>query len=128
SPGSKIRERIEGNSTGDLVQGGLYLVAAERQFGMEPAGMLFCGLRNEITWDGWHVPISGLEPIGEVTTPARLRELMETALHQSETVQESILAGRISAQPSDRDKCAWCDFRDICRFETIAAARGAGAA
>jgi hypothetical protein len=115
STGENIRERIE-----DPVQGGLYLLAAERQFGLAPAGMLYCGLRNEVTWDGWHVPLAGLESIGESTTPARLRELMDEAARRAVDVHEAITSGRIAVQPADRDKCNWCDFRDICRVETAA--------
>jgi ATP-dependent exoDNAse (exonuclease V) beta subunit len=46
SAGDRIRERIEENGNGNLVQGGLYLLAAQKTFGLEPAGMLYCGLRS----------------------------------------------------------------------------------
>jgi RecB family exonuclease len=115
STGENIRKRIE-----DPVQGGLYLLAAERQFGFAPAGVLYCGLRNGVTWDGWHVPLAGLESIGESTTPTRLRELMDEAARRAVDVHEAIISGRIAVQPADRDKCNWCDFRDICRVEAVA--------
>ena len=118
SAGNKIRERIEENGAGNLVQGGLYLLAAERQFGLAPAGMLYCGLRNEVTWGGWHLPLTGLESIGESTTPARLSELMDDAAAKAVEVHEAITSGRIAVYPADREKCNWCDFRDICRVET----------
>jgi len=128
SAGDKIRERIEESATGNLVQGGLYLLAAERQFGLAPAGMLYCGLRNEVTWDGWHVPLEGLKAVGESATPARMRDLMDTAARRAIEVHEAITSGRIAVQPADRDKCDWCDFRDICRVESAAARAGAGGA
>jgi len=62
-----------------LVQAGMYLLAAERVFGLEPAGMLFCGLRNPVTWDGWHSGIAGLERVGESRTRDALRELTHDA-------------------------------------------------
>ena len=46
SAGNKIKERVEDTSGGHLVQGGLYLAAAQRTFGLDPVGMLFCGLKK----------------------------------------------------------------------------------
>ena len=71
SAAAKIRDRVE-NTEGSDVQGGLYLAAARRHFGLEPAGMLFCGLRKEVAWGGWHTPLPGLERVGESSSPARL--------------------------------------------------------
>ena len=118
SAGNKIRERVEENALGNLVQGGLYLLAAERQFGFEPAGMLYCGLRKDVVWGGWHAPIPGLERIGEVSTSAVLRELMNAAAARAAQTFESISTGRIEVLPHDTTKCAWCDFVDICRVES----------
>ena len=59
SAGNKIKERVDDTGAGHLVQGGLYLAAAARTFGLDPVGMLFCGLKKDVTWDGWHVSIPG---------------------------------------------------------------------
>jgi len=128
SAGNKIRERIEENAAGNLVQGGLYLLAAERQFGLEPAGMLYCGLRKEVAWDGWHLPVAGLEHVGESMTRSALREMMDAAARTATEAFAAIASGRIAAEPKDRDKCKWCDFRDICRVEAAAIVRRAGSA
>ena len=48
--------------------------------------MLYCGLRKEVVWDGWHAAVPGLESIGESSTRARLRELMDGALTKAEEV------------------------------------------
>jgi ATP-dependent helicase/DNAse subunit B len=127
SAGGKIRERIGDTAAGDLVQGGIYLLAAERHFGLTAAGMLYCGLRNDVTWDGWHIPLAGLDAIGESRTAAGLRELMDAAAQRAVEVHDAIASGRIAVQPADRDKCQWCDFRDMCRIESAEAAQGAGA-
>jgi ATP-dependent helicase/DNAse subunit B len=124
SAGDKIRERIEENTSGNMVQGGLYLLASQKTFGLEPAGMLYCGLRNEVVWDGWHVPIPGLEAIGEVSTRDALHDLMARAASTAEDTFEFITSGRVAPRPADTDKCRWCDFRDICRIEAgVAAAK-----
>ena len=116
----QVRGRVKENERGDLVQGGLYLLAAQRAFGLRPAGMLLCGLKGGIEWQGWHVPIAGLEQVGEVCHPDRIKELMETAAQNAIGAREAILAGRVEAKPADLTKCSWCGYRDICRIETIA--------
>jgi CRISPR/Cas system-associated exonuclease Cas4 (RecB family) len=39
----------------------------------------------------------------------------------------AIRSGRMAVAPSDRDKCRYCDFRDVCRVagEEAAVAEGA---
>jgi ATP-dependent helicase/DNAse subunit B len=126
SPGSKIRSRVEESEAGNLVQGGLYLLAAERALGLQPAGMLYCGLKKEVSWGGWHVSIPGLGGIGEARTPKALRELMDDAARIAVSAHQEILTGQVSARPTDRDKCRWCDYRDACRVESIEVGQAIG--
>ena len=121
----KIRDRVDDEAAENFVQGGLYLIAAENFFAMKPAGMLFCGLRRQVTWKGWHTPVAGLEQAGEIVSESRLRELMAAAAEKSADTFDAISSGRIAPQPADRKKCDWCDYRDICRFEIAGAAIGA---
>jgi ATP-dependent helicase/DNAse subunit B len=79
--------------------------------------MLYCGLKKEVEWGGWHVPLTGLE-IGECCTRDRLDELTNTAAATAVTVFKSIASGEIGVRPADESKCAWCDYRDICRIDT----------
>jgi ATP-dependent helicase/DNAse subunit B len=120
SAGNKIRERVEDSGAGHAVQGGLYLAAAARVFGLDPVAMLFCGLKKEVTWDGWHVKVPGLESIGESCTRERLRGLLEDAESEAIRAHEAISSGDIAVNPRDPQKCQWCDFRDICRVESAA--------
>ncbi len=128
SAGDKIKDRIERTESGEQVQGGLYLAAAERAFGLKPAGMLYCGLKKGVNWDGWHASVAGLEQVGEQRTEAALRELMRDAEQAAQATHEAISQGRIAPHPADRDKCRWCDFRDICRIESAAAVEKVGGA
>ena len=114
SAAAKIRERIDG----DPVQGGLYLLAAERCFHLHPAGMFYCGLRQSVTWEGWHANIPGLK-LGESRTDSGLRELITAAENKTLEVFESIASGNIAVRPTDRNKCRYCDFKDICRVESV---------
>lgn len=118
SAGNKIRERVEDTGGGHLVQGGLYLAAAARTFGLDPAGMLFCSLKKDVTWDGWHVSIPGLRSLGTSSTREHIRTLIDDAESAAVRVHESILSGNIAVHPSDPKRCRWCDYEDICRVES----------
>lgn len=123
----KIRERVKAHENGTQVQGGLYMLAVERALGHEVAGMLFVGFRREVRWDGWHVPVSGLEEKGESRTPEGLRELIERAKQVTMDTIRGIREGRVAPDPTDKTVCEYCDFRDVCRVETAAEAATAGA-
>jgi hypothetical protein len=100
---------------GDPIQAGLYLSAAERFFNLQPAGMFYCGLRQSVTWEGWHIPVPGLV-LGE--SRVSLRELIDTAERKAIEVFESIISGNAAVRPADRAKCRYCDFNNICRIES----------
>ncbi|HEY6346711.1 MAG TPA: PD-(D/E)XK nuclease family protein [Bryobacteraceae bacterium] len=117
SAGNKIRERVEESEAGNLVQAGLYMLAAERALGREPAGMLYCGVKKQVAWGGWHLDIPGIERLGESRTRAALRELMDDAAGRAAEVYEEIASGNVAVRPLDPDKCGWCDYRDACRVE-----------
>lgn len=118
SAAKTIRDRVKDQDKGEIVQAGLYLLAAVKEFGLTPAGMLYCGLKKEVEWDGWHLPLPGLEKIGESCTRDRLDDLTTAAAATAVTVFESIASGEIEVRPADERKCAWCDYRDICRIDT----------
>ncbi len=120
----KVRGLLQRSEDGGAVQAGLYMLAAREFFNLEPAGMLYCGLRKRTVWDGWHLPIAGLQDIGENAAPARLRELIDSAVAQTTKVFAQITDGRIVADPADTVKCSYCAFRDICRVESQTAAIG----
>lgn len=111
SAADKLKRRVEESAAGNLVQGGLYLLAAKRVFKLEAAGMLYCGLKKQVTWEGWELG----------TSREQLQELMTTSARRAEEVHVAIQSGEVSPRPADLKKCAWCDFRDACRVETITA-------
>ena len=120
SAAAKIRERMEG----DPIQAGLYLSAADRFFRLNPVGMFYCGLRQGVTWEGWHANIPGLE-LGEARTPSAFRELIQIAETKSVEVFDRISAGEKSVRPADRSKCRYCDYNQICRVESVGQAASA---
>ncbi|MBI4909251.1 MAG: PD-(D/E)XK nuclease family protein [Acidobacteria bacterium] len=115
---NRVRDRVRSHDRGELVQGGLYLWAAEKLLKGSPAGMLYCGLRGEVSWNGWHVPIFGWQDLGESWDVAQLRDMMDRAKETSSQVAASIAQGIIAPAPADTDKCKWCDARDACRIES----------
>ncbi len=110
SPAAKVRERVS-------VQGGLYLLAAERVFNLAPAGMFYCALREPISWEGWHADVPGLN-LGEWRTADALRELIVEAEQQAIDTFNSIVSGNKEVNPADPSKCRYCDYRNICRIES----------
>jgi ATP-dependent helicase/DNAse subunit B len=115
----QMRKRIEGTASGGQVQAGVYLLAAERAFGLRPVGMLFCHMKKGVAWDGWHSGIAGFEELGEARTEAAFAELAQVAEQNILRVHEEISAGRIAVEPTDEGKCSWCECRDVCRVESI---------
>lgn len=113
----RIRERVRFHERGQLVQGGLYLWAAERMFRQPAAGMLYCGLRGDVAWAGWHLPIFSWDEIGDTLDREGLTRMITAAVDSTQSVADRIASGEIAPAPADWNKCAWCEFRDTCRVK-----------
>ena len=127
SAAERIKKSVAQSEDGDRVQAGLYLLATQKALGMDPVGMLYCGLRKNVSWSGWHLNRPGLQSVGEARTREALGELIEAARAATLETHEAILTGRIAPRPKDRDLCKRCDFRDICRVGVLGEAMEAGA-
>ena len=103
-----------------LVQAPLYLMAAERRFGLRPAGMFYVGLKRGPVYAGWSV--DGL--MDSEKPPANWEHTGQKVLE----IVDEIRAGRIKVAPSDADKCRFCDFADVCRVQVRQASGEAEAA
>jgi CRISPR/Cas system-associated exonuclease Cas4 (RecB family) len=125
---AKIKDRVKAHEDkeGTRVQGGLYMLALERQLGCRVVGMLFAAIRGEAGWNGWHLPLPGLERIGVSCVPAILRDLVDSAESKSLRAAGEIREGRVAPKPADPQQCEYCDFRDICRVETVVRILAAG--
>jgi len=118
SNGQKNKDRLEDDR---LLQAPLYLMAAERQFNQHPAGFFFVGVKGEIGYYGWSQ--SGL--LESIPIPENWAARTEA---RTLDIVGQIRSGTIAPAPADRDKCRWCDARDICRVnERQAVAIGEGA-
>jgi len=101
-----------------LVQAPLYLMAAERVFGLKPAGMFYVGLKRGPVYAGWSE-----DGLMESAPPPEnwLAQTEERVLR----IVEEIRGGRVEVAPSDPDKCRFCDFADVCRVQLRQAAEAA---
>ena len=99
SNAQSTREKLKDES---LLQAPLYLMAAEKHFGLKPAGMFYVGLKGGVEYVGWkEIPEGWLE---------RKKE-------QTLQVVAEIRAGRVESAPAKSDRCRYCEFRDVCRVE-----------
>ncbi|MCC7498560.1 MAG: PD-(D/E)XK nuclease family protein [Bryobacterales bacterium] len=120
----KVRQLMIAHEAGLMVQGGLYLIAVEECFRLPPAGFLYCSVKKELAFYGWHTQ-SGLT-LTQACEPQHLRQVMEQARSQALEVYHQIGNGRIVPRPADPDKCRSCEFAAICRKETVQIAITAG--
>ena len=104
----------------NLLQAPLYLAAAQRSFGLEPAGMFYAGLKGGVRYAGW---AEGESPMkGGVPFPENwLEQTGERAL----AAVAEIRSGRVEPFPANIEKCEYCDFRDVCRVAASAEAEEA---
>ena len=103
----RVKNGIENTKKGHAeqthVQGGLYLMAAQK-LGFEPAGMVYCGVKREVTFGGWLLsPYS--DELGEKGCSADdLRQMVNDAHTVTVQATQDILDGRILPQPADEKK------------------------
>jgi ATP-dependent helicase/DNAse subunit B len=97
----------------NLLQAPLYLMAAQRVFGVQPAGMYYVALRGGLEVAGWE---DGIPP-----------GFFEHAEARTLQAVDEIRQGRVAPDPADREKCRFCDFRDVCRVASSAEAAVEGA-
>jgi hypothetical protein len=84
--------------------------------------MYYIGLRGAVQYAGWAVDPGG------APMPAELlgADWASNARERTLAAVEEIRSGRIVAAPSDRGRCGWCDYVDVCRIETAAGRFAAG--
>lgn len=109
-----IRRRIRGYEQGRYVQGALYLLGLEKRYGLVPAGLFYCGLKKNVTLDGWHTSLPGFE--GAACTAEVLRELLDAARSATLGAAAEIRKGRVEPWPANREECEYCEFLDVCRI------------
>jgi ATP-dependent helicase/DNAse subunit B len=105
SAAPRIKDRVKDLS---LLQGPLYMMAAERHFGVKPDGVFYVGLKAGVEYAGWsHSGMLKSLPIPE--------NWLEIAERRTLQAMHEIRAGRVEVAPANPAKCRYCDCRDICR-------------
>ena len=103
----------------DQFQAPIYIMAAEKTFGVEPAGMFFVSLKNKVEYAGWSSErLLEADPIPE--------SWLSGASARTRALVEQMRAGRMAPEPADTDHCRFCDSRDVCRVEVRRPAEAAG--
>lgn len=113
----RLRELMKAHEEGENVQAGIYLLAARRALGLNPAGVLFCALRNGVEWKGHH--ITGQISERGTCSLEDLEELAARASGQAVAVARAIASGDVKPRPADESVCRYCDYADICRVESL---------
>ena len=116
SRAENTRKRLKDEN---LLQAPLYLMAAERHFGLKPTGMFYIGLKGGIEYVGWS------EPEMMESDPLPANWIAETEQKALRIVQE-IRAGRVEVAPANPDHCRFCDAADVCRVDVRPVAAPAG--
>jgi ATP-dependent helicase/DNAse subunit B len=97
----------------NLLQGPLYMMAAERDLGIKPDGVFYVGLKASVEYLGWsRSGILKSLPIPE--------NWLETAERRTLQAMQEIRSGRVEVAPANPAKCRFCDCRDICRVSVTA--------
>lgn len=92
----------------NLLQAPLYMMAAERAFGVKPDGMFYIGLKAGVEYVGWSR--SGI--LKSLPLP---EDWLEIAQRRTLEAMRQIRAGRVEVAPANPANCRFCDCRDICR-------------
>jgi hypothetical protein len=96
------------------LQAPLYLLGLERERGLRPAGMLFYGLREKPSREGWLVRgLAPAEPDLEILPPEEFRALLDSAAACALEVVREIRDGHAEVKPRDVGYC-----REYCRYGT----------
>jgi ATP-dependent helicase/DNAse subunit B len=98
-------QRVKEKKNGKGLQAPLYLLAAEKTFGVRPVRMFFIGLKGGVEYVGWD----------EGEFPAEWQSTSDRVLR----IVEQIRGGVLAPAPADTGNCYFCDVRDVCRIETV---------
>jgi RecB family exonuclease len=100
------------------VQAPLYLLGLEKERGLQPAGMLFCGLRDEPSRHGWLARgLAPDEPELEVLPPPEFRAMLDAAAARTLELVREIRDGHVEVKPRDLGFCReYCLYREVCRI------------
>ncbi len=111
-------DQVRKKRNSNQLQGPLYFLAAESEFGVKPAGMFFVALKRGVEYIGW-------SDTGLLESDPIPCEWANTAERVAQ-IASQIRQGAFAPAPADRKACSYCDSRDICRIE-VSESQGVGA-
>ena len=111
STSQRVRDKPKDET---LLQAPLYLMAAEKEFGVKPAGMFYIGVKGGVIYAGW-------SDAGLLDAPPLPQDWFERTKERTLGIVQQIREGRVEPAPANVDNCRFCDAREVCRIETSAA-------
>lgn len=115
SKASLQRTRL-GHDKGTHVQGGLYLLGLPQLGPYTPAGMVYCGMKREVTFGGWVLKPLYMD-LRQSCSEDELSGVMQRARELTAQAVYDLRGGRIAPKPADEARCEWCSFQNACRVE-----------
>lgn len=92
-----------------LLQAPLYLMAAEKYFGLKPGGMFYIGVKRGVHYAGWSVKaLLDAAPLPQ--------DWFERTQERTLRIVQEIREGRVEPAPANPDNCRFCDAKDACRI------------
>jgi ATP-dependent helicase/nuclease subunit B len=101
-------EKMIASST--KLQGPLYALAAREKLHLKTLAMMYLAVREDKRFGWGEVPNAdlGLNPMPE--------NWIDDAKARTIDRISDFLTGAIHAEPTERDECRWCDFKEACRY------------
>lgn len=118
STAQRLKTICREQEQGLRVQAPLYLLGLEKERGLQPAGMLFYGLRDEPSRHGWLARgLAPDDPELEVLPPAEFRAMLDAAAARTLELVREIRDGHVEVKPRDLGFCRnYCEYREVCRI------------
>jgi hypothetical protein len=119
STDQRLRVLRREQELGLRLQAPLYLLGLERERGLRPAGMLFYGLREKPSREGWLARgLAPADPDLEILPPQEFRALLDSAALRTLQIVREIHQGHAEVRPRDPGFCReHCRYRQVCRIQ-----------
>lgn len=119
----RLKKLVAQHQDGTKLQGPLYLTGLREQLKLEPAGMIFCSLKDEVTTGGWvrtGVIVGDALPQGvEAVSADELGTIIARGVEAAASAGKRIRDGEIAIAPQDDEHCTkFCAYAGICRVRS----------
>ena len=123
SSADTLKKLVSQHQDGTKFQGPLYLTGLREQLKLEPAGMIFCSLKDNVTTGGWVrsgvISNDELPDRVEAVTADELGIIIARGVEAAADAGKRIRGGEIAVAPTDEKHCSsYCSFGGVCRVRS----------